>query len=481
MMPIPRMLIVSSDQRMRKLLASFLREENYIVSVANDNSEALEKIKEKGFDVVIVDSKPPYVSGERIVRGVATLGLFSKVILLSLFSDVGSVLRLLQEGAYDYLKRPFVADELKILIRRALRDNGYIEEGEIFKHGLVGQKTRGPLIGKTLKMQKVFAKIQDVAKTDITVLIQGETGTGKELVAEAIHQLSPRKKKSFLRVNCAALSESLLESELFGYEKGAFTGAVQIKDGLFVAAEKGTLFFDEICEASFSTQAKFLRVAEYKEFLRVGGTKHINVDVRLLVAAKNLKESVEKKKFREDLYYRLNVFPIFIPPLRERKKDIPLFVHYFLRQHNSFLNKHIKRTSDKVLECLLNCDWPGNVRELENVLLQAVAVCKKEIITEDDLPEYLQTQKTLSEESLFSDASFSFKRAKQEVIKSFERKYLKNALRNSQGNISQAARTVKMSRPLFYEKMKKHELTSLDFKKNTYRCTKKQTVFPFLT
>jgi len=475
------MLVVSSEQAMRKLLASILREENYTVSVANDSSEALEKIKEKGFNVVIADLKPPYVSGERIVEGVATLGLCSKVILLSLFSDVESVLRLLQEGVYDYLKKPFVADELKILIRRALRDNGYIEEGEIFKHGLVGQKTRGPLIGKTLKMQKVFAKIQDVAKTDITVLIQGETGTGKELVAEAIHRLSPRKKKSFLRVNCAALSESLLESELFGYEKGAFTGAVQTKNGLFAAAEKGTLFFDEIGEASFSTQAKFLRVAEYKEFLRVGGTKCINVDVRLLVAAKNLKESVEKKKFREDLYYRLNVFPIFIPPLRERKKDIPLFVHYFLRQHSSFLNKHIKRISDKSLRCLSSYDWPGNVRELENVLLQTVAVCKKEIITEDDLPEYLQTQKTLSEESLVPDASFSFKRAKQELIKSFERKYLKAALRNSQGNISQAAKIVKMSRPLFHEKMKKYKLSSLNFEKNTHRRSKKQTVFPFLT
>ncbi|GAI66898.1 unnamed protein product, partial [marine sediment metagenome] len=280
------MLVVSSDQRMRKLLASLLREEDYFVSLARDNGEALEKVKEKGFDVVIADSKPPYVSGERIVRGVATLGLCSKVILLSLFSDVESVLRLLQEGAYDYLKKPFVADELKILIRRALRDNGYIEEGEIFKHGLVGQKTRGPLIGKTLKMQKVFAKIQNVAKTDITVLIQGETGTGKELAAEAIHRLSPRKKKSLVRVNCATLSESLVESELFGYEKGAFTGAIQTTDGLFAAAEKGTLFLDEICETNIYTQAKLLQVIEYKEFLRVGGTRRMNVDVRLLIAAK---------------------------------------------------------------------------------------------------------------------------------------------------------------------------------------------------
>lgn len=478
-MPIPRMLIVSSDQSMRKLLTSILKKENYIVSVANESSEALKKIKKTEFDVVIADSKPPYASGERIVEGVAALNFRSKVILLSLFSDVESVLRLLQKGAYDYLKKPFVADELMILIRRALRNNGYVEEGEIPKHGLVGQKTRGPLIGKTMKMQKIFTRIRDIAKTDITVLIQGETGTGKELVAETIHRLSPRKKKSFLRVNCAALSESLLESELFGYEQGAFTGAVQAKDGLFAAAEKGTLFFDEICEASFGAQAKFLRAIEYKEFLRVGGTKRINVDVRLLVSAKNLRENVEKKKFREDLYYRVNVFPIFIPPLRERKEDIPLFIHYFLRQHNSFLNKHIKGTSDEALRCLLNYDWPGNVRELENVLLQTVAVCRKEIITEDDLPEHLQTEKTLSEKSSLSDASLSFGRAKQEVIKSFERKYLEDALRNSQGNVSQAARTVRMSRPFFYEKMKKHKLTSLNFKKNTHRCSKKQTVFPF--
>lgn len=481
MASVPRMLVVSSDPPMRKLLASLLREEDYIVSLANDSSEALEKIKKKDFDVVIADSKPPYVSGERIVKGVATAGLCSKVILLSLFSDVESVLRLLQEGAYDYLKKPFVADELKILIRRAVRDNGYIEEGEISKHGLVGQKTRGPLIGKTLKMQRVFAKIQDVAKTDITVLIEGETGTGKELVAEAIHRLSPRRSKTFLRINCAALSESLLESELFGYEKGAFTGAIQSKEGLFAAAEKGTLFLDEICGASFNAQAKFLRVAEYKEFLRVGGTRGIKVDVRLLVAAKNLKESVEKKRFREDLYYRLNVFPIFIPPLRERKEDIPLFIHYFLHQHNSFLGKHIKRISDKCLECLLSYDWPGNVRELENVLLRTVAVCRKEIIADNDLPEYLQTQKTLSGKSLFLSASLSFKSAKQEVVELFERKYLKDALQNSQGNISQAAKTIKMSRPLFYEKMKKYKLTSPNFKKNTHRRTKKQTVFPFLT
>jgi len=458
------LLLLSENPAMGGLLADALKKENYFISLTYNKFEALEKVEKDKFNLAIVDLERPSKENIDILKRIKKIAPKTDIIILIQFTDVKTTLNLLKKDVYDYLKKPFIIDELKILIRRALGEKELIKEELIFPQNLINGKNLVPLIGKTKSMQRVFENITKIAKTDITVLIQGETGTGKELVARAIHQLSRRKNKTFLRINCAALPESLLESQLFGYEKGAFTGAIETKEGLFTATDKGTLFLDEICEANFAIQVKLLRVIEYKEFLPVGGTKHINTDVRLVASAKNLKKNVEKKRFREDLYYRLNVFPIFIPPLRERKEDIPLFIHYFLRQHNSLLNKHIKGISNEALRCLLNYHWPGNVRELENVLLRAVAICKNQTIILADLPEYLRTQKIPSTQSSFLDMSLSFKEAKQKVIESFERKYLENALQKYRGNISQAARAIGIARPFFYEKIKKHKLIPLYFK-----------------
>jgi len=458
------LLLLSENPAMGGLLADALKKENYFISLTYNKFEALEKVEKDKFNLAIVDLERPSKENIDILKRIKKIAPKTDIIILIQFTDVKTTLNLLKKDVYDYLKKPFIIDELKILIRRALGEKELIKEELIFPQNLINGKNLVPLIGKTKSMQRVFENITKIAKTDITVLIQGETGTGKELVARAIHQLSRRKNKTFLRINCAALPESLLESQLFGYEKGAFTGAIETKEGLFTATDKGTLFLDEICEANFAIQVKLLRVIEYKEFLPVGGTKHINTDVRLVASAKNLKKNVEKKRFREDLYYRLNVFPIFIPPLRVRKEDIPLFIHYFLRQHNSLLNKHIKGISNEALRCLLNYHWPGNVRELENVLLRAVAICKNQTIILADLPEYLRTQKIPSTQSSFLDMSLSFKEAKQKVIESFERKYLENALQKYRGNISQAARAIGIARPLFYEKIKKHKLIPLYFK-----------------
>jgi len=461
---IAQILIVSSNQGKGELLVGALKEENYSVSLATNSSEAFRKIKEKGFDVVIADLKPPCVNGRKIVKGVGRISPRPIVILLGQLIDIETMLELLQEGAYDYLKKPFVVDELKILIRRALREKGYIEEDGIFEQRLGGQKRIGPLIGKSLIMQKVFSQIEDVAKTSITVLIQGATGTGKELVASAIHNFSHRKNGPFLSINCGALPESLLESELFGHEKGAFTDAVNTKLGLFSAAGRGTLFLDEISEASPNVQVKLLRVAEHKQFLRVGGTKPIKVDVRLIAATnKDLKKCVKEGKFRKDLYYRLNVFSILTSPLRERREDIPLFLKYFLKENNRFLHKNIKGISDEALDLLLNYEWPGNIRELENALLQAITICKNSIITASDLPVALHSGGSPSSEMVLL-TNLPFKESKRQVVESFERRYLKNLLYKCQGNVSSAARVAQVARPFFYEKIRKYEMDASDFR-----------------
>jgi len=455
-------LVVSSEPHTRELLLNALKEEDYSFGLVPDSYEALTKIKKEKFEVVITNL--PYVNNIEILKATKKITPKTKVIILTKFTTIETTLKLIKQGAYDYLKEPFVIDELKILIRRALREKEHYVEDKFINQKLKPKDHFGELIGKSEVMEKVFSRIKDVAKTDITVLIQGETGTGKELVASAIHKLSRRKNKPFLQINCAALTESLLESELFGYEKGAFTGAVNTKLGIFCAADKGTLFLDEISETSPSVQAKILQVMEHKEFLPVGGTKLTKVDVRLITATnKNLKKSIEEGKFRKDLYYRLNVFPIFIPPLRERREDIPLFIYYFLREHNHFLNKHIKGISEDALECLLKYSWPGNVRELENILLQVVTSCKKAVINVDDLPEYLRLLKTSSKES--ASYVLSFKKAKQETIESFEKKYLKNILSKYKGNVSRAAKAAQITRPFFYEKIKKYGLAPKELRK----------------
>jgi len=350
-------------------------------------------------------------------------------------------------------------------VRKALQKDEVFDEGQTFALKTKGKFDRF-IIGKSKEMEKVFAIIRKIAKTDLTVLIQGETGTGKELIASAIHNLSWRKNKTFLCVNCAALSDSLLESELFGYEKGAFTGATSTKQGLFSAAEAGTLFLDEISETSLELQAKLLRVVENREFIRVGGTNPIKVNVRIIASTnRNLKKCVEEGKFREDLYYRLNVLPIFVPPLRERKEDIPLLIKYFLQENAQYSDVKV---SLKALECLLRYEWPGNVRELKNVILRAAVLCgnSKKIIPEH-LPEYIRKLKKFP----FPQSSFEnlpFRDARKRAIETFEREYLQDLLYKNNGNVSQASKLAGLSRPYLHQMMKKYNIRAQDYRTNPH-------------
>ncbi|MBW2006213.1 MAG: sigma-54-dependent Fis family transcriptional regulator, partial [Deltaproteobacteria bacterium] len=452
----PNILIVGNEVNTIKLINNSLSEENYLFSLFQSARKALQKLKEGNFELVISEYRMPDMEGLEFLKEIRKINPKIKVIILADFSNVEAILEAIQEGAYDYLKKPFIEDELKILIRRALQENDQFNEGEIFgKEPIKGKSNK--LIGRSLKMKKIFNRVRDIAKTDLTVLIQGETGTGKELIASTIHNLSHRRNKSFLRVNCAALSDSLLESELFGHEKGAFTGATNTKHGLFSAADEGSLLLDEISEANVGLQAKLLRVVENKEFIRVGGTKPIKIDVRLIVSTnRDLKKYVKQGKFRQDLYYRLNVFPIFIPPLRERVEDIPLLINYFLQNEVSYSSK--KNISPEVLDCLLNYKWPGNVRELKNVISQAVVLCgNSRKITLKHLPEHIRESKEVSLTGPFAE-DISFKEARKRAIEFFEKKYLQNLLYKNNGNVSESSRLAKLSRPYLHQMIKKYKI-----------------------
>ena len=375
------------------------------------------------------------------------------VIILSSSSPayLEKTFKLIKEGAHDYLKKPFIVDEAKILIRKALGEKK--EKSNKKKHPLYPFLPPDFILGKNHQMRKMINLIPQIAPTDFTVLIEGESGTGKELVASIIHKASNRREKSFLRLNCAALTESIMESELFGYERGAFTGAENKKIGLFSAAEGGTLLLDEIAEASLNTQAKLLRVIENKEFIPVGGVKPVKCDVRVIVSTNsNLKEDIKKKRFREDLYYRINAFTITLPPLRERREDIPLFIEHFLKKYSSYFNKKIEEVSPEVYEYLLNYSWPGNIRELETTVLRMIVACKKPVITLKEIEEVFSL-KTLS---IKQEAFLSFEDAKKRILRSFEEKYIKEILLRCKGNITRAARKARVTRSFIYQKIKQY-------------------------
>lgn len=439
----PLILLVSVNVGDFSLLESSIREEGYEFITVNPFSKGLRKLKKKP-SLILFDLDQLDIKCVSILREIKKSHPDVPVIVLSQpkSSQIEKALRLIKEGAYDYLKKPFIVDELKILIRRAIRKNP--SQNEAFP---------GFVLGKDPKMKKALMLAKTIAPTDLTVLIEGESGTGKEILASFIHKLSKRKGKLFLKLNCAALTESIMESELFGYERGAFTGAENKKIGLFSAAEGGTLLLDEIAEISLTTQAKLLRVIENKEFIPVGGIAPVRCDVRLIVATnKSLGEEMEKGRFRRDLFYRINFFTIYLPPLRERKEDIPLFINYFLKKYNRILNKKIEGLEDDVYALFLNYPWPGNIRELESALLKTFIICDKSIITIKDVREALPRIN-----SYFLNNSIKpFKEAKDMFLESFEERYIKDLLLRSRGNILKAAKEAKVTRSFLYYKIKQY-------------------------
>lgn len=439
----PRILAVDDEADMLETYQSILPQK-YKVIVARSGEQALKIIQVEPLSLVLLDIRMPGQDGIQILKKIKEQDQNLEVIMVTASRDVASAVEAMKLGAFDYVTKPFAVSELKALIEKALEKRELVRENLYLRESLKELTSYCDLIGKTPKMLKLYETIDRVAETNSTVLITGESGTGKELVARAIHKKSKRANKPFIAVNCAAIPETLFESELFGHERGSFTGALERKLGKFELADGGTLFLDEIGCMPASMQAKLLRVIEDKIIERVGGEKGIPIDVRILSATNiDFEKHIQEGKFRHDLYYRLNVIPIATIPLRERKEDIPLFVEYFLNKYNKMLNKRVKGFEPEAMQLLMNYSWPGNVRELQNLIERVVVLSKDAIIAKQDLPMWQLLPK-----------SQNFSKSLKEMTEDFEIKTIQLALSENQGNLSQAAKALKIARTTLITRMK---------------------------
>jgi two-component system, NtrC family, response regulator HydG len=383
-----RVLVVDDDQAIREALSRTLEKLGYDVAVAQDGQVGLDRLRQGDIHILLADLKMPKLSGQELLKAAKTIAPDVEVIVITGHGTVEDAVEAMKEGAYDFITKPFKRVQLEKTITKAAEKQGLVLQNRALQQRLDELQGAGRIIGGSPAMLRTLDLVNQVAPSAATVLIQGESGTGKELIANAVHHGSPRRDRAFIKVNCAALPETLLESELFGYEKGAFTGAIARKEGRFELADGGTLFMDEIGDLSPATQAKLLRVLQEGEFERVGGTRTLKADVRLVAATNaDLATLVREKRFREDLFYRLNVITIQIPPLRERREDIPLLAQHFLRRYSTKNGKAITGFTDDAMDLLQTYNWPGNVRELENVIERAVVLTRASMISPADFPE----------------------------------------------------------------------------------------------
>lgn len=390
-----KIIVADDEQSMREFLEIMLTKEGYKVSLASNGEDVLKLIDNDVFDLALLDIRMPRLDGISTLKRIKAISPETIVIMITAYASTDTAIRAMKEGAYDYITKPFKIDEIKMIIKNALEKSNLQKENILLKKVVKDRFHFNNIIGQSPKMLAIYELLEKVAPTKTNVLITGESGTGKELVAKAIHFNSPRREKPFVTLNCGAIPESLIESELFGHMKGAFTDAIHTKKGLFEIADGGTIFLDEISELPLLMQVKLLRVLQDKEFKRVGGIEDIKVDVRIISATnKDLEEAVREKRFREDLFYRLNVIQIKLPPLRERKEDIPLLVDHFLKKYSKELDKNIYKISPDALRLLLNYDYPGNVRELQNIIERAVALETGNELTVMNLSSYLENQIT---------------------------------------------------------------------------------------
>ena len=437
-----RILVVDDEEQMRDLLAKVLERKGYEVSVCGDGAEALALLEREPADLVITDVRMPGLNGMEALRAIKELNHEIVVLIMTAFGSIDQAVQAVKEGAYDYINKPFKIDEILLTIEKALEERHLRHEVTTLRQELRTRYHFENLIGKSRAMQEVFGLIEQVAGSRSTVMVYGKSGTGKELVAKAVHYNSPRSAKAFVAVNCAAIPAELLESELFGHEKGSFTGAIATKVGKFELATGGTLFLDEIGHMRLDLQAKILRALQEREVERVGGTRTIKIDVRVLAATnRDLKKAIEDGTFREDLYYRLNVVPITLPPLRQRREDIPLLVEHFIAKYNREFARKVKGFSAGATAALYQYDWPGNVRELENVIERAVALAQSETISLRELP--------LEISILGGDVIEDIQKAGvtlREARSHFERQYILNILDKVQWNQTEAARVLGLHR-----------------------------------
>ena len=448
-------LIVDDEKNIREGLGKALELEDYRVYLAADGKAAIKIINSEEIDLIITDLKMPEMSGEELLKKVASAYPTVPVIILTGHGTIESAVNAMRDGAYDFLTKPLNLDRLSLLVKRALANRELVLQHRALQEeiDLIGERNRyAKIIGKSSQMRKVMDVVEQVAATRASVLITGESGVGKELIADAIHKLSPRKDKASIKVHCAALSESLLESELFGHEKGSFTGAVARKRGRFELAHMGTIFLDEIGEINQSVQIKILRVLQEKRFERVGGEETQEVDVRIISATnRDLKAEIEKGNFREDLYYRLNVVNIHVPPLRERKEDIPLLAAAFLKEFSEENGKMLEGIDHKANLALYNYSWPGNIRELRNSIESAVVLCKGKIITMEDLPPSVVT----GEEGTYIkiDLGVSMSDAERVIIES--------TLNFCNGNKSKTADVLGIGRKTLHRKINEYGIAEI--------------------
>ena len=447
-------LVVDDEANVRKLLSEIFTKEGYRVTTANNGQQALELVAQSPFDLVVMDIRMPVMNGLEAFHVLREHHPNITVIITTAFVSISTAIEAMKLGAYNYISKPFDITEVKLNVRRALEIKELAHEVEALRQEIQNRFSINNIIGKSGKMQEIYKTIGKVADTNATVLIQGESGTGKELVAKAIHYNSRRKKHPLVKVNCAALPESLLESEIFGYEKGAFTGATDMKMGKFEFAHGGTLFLDEISEMSPALQVKLLRVIQEKEFERIGGLKTIKVDVRIIAASnRNLQELIKTSDFRKDIYYRLNVVPLYIPSLNERKEDIPLLAEYFINKYNQEMKTDVKHVSPETMSMIMAYHWPGNVRELENVIERAMVMGSGSILLPENLPMGLQSYAVKADECInYSDKPL------REILQTVEKRVIKIALDRNDWNKSQTARQLQMSRQALTYKIEVYDL-----------------------
>lgn len=464
-------LVIDDEANMRHMLQALLKRHGYTIETAEDGAQGLEKIKNRGFDFVLCDVRMPKMDGMGFLEAGQPWLSQTTVIMMSAYGTLDMAIEAMKRGAYDVISKPFKDEEIRLVLKKAEERELLRQENSALKNRLQqisGDLAFDTMVGKSPAMREVFAMALKVARFDSTVLIIGESGTGKELIAQGIHRESPRRSGPMVPVNCASIPETLMESELFGHVKGAFTGADKDKKGLFELAREGTIFLDEIGEIQLLLQPKILRVLQENEIRPVGGTKTIKINVRVIAAtSRDLSKAIADGQFREDLFYRLNVVPILLPPLRKRKDDIPRLSRFFINRFNETLGTQIKNISPAAMDMLMGHDWPGNVRELENAMERAIVLAETDTLTEDLFffqnpvagPDHPDTRVDTRADAQVpggdDDAGFSLKAAKAEL----EERMIRAALSKTDGNRTHAAALLEISHPSLLSKMKQYGIT----------------------
>ncbi|OGP78588.1 MAG: Fis family transcriptional regulator [Deltaproteobacteria bacterium RBG_16_49_23] len=457
-----KILVADDEKSMREFLDIMLRKEGYKVTLASNGEEVMKLIEKDIFDLALVDIRMPKQDGISVLKRIKIVSPETIVIVITAYASADTAIKAMKEGAYDYITKPFKIEEIKLIIHNALEKKHLQNENLLLKQVVRDRYHFENIIGQSSKMLELYDLLEKVAPTKTNILVAGESGTGKELVAKAIHYNSPRKDKPFVTLNCGAIPETLIESELFGHMKGAFTDAIMTKKGLFEVADEGTIFLDEISELPFMMQVKLLRVLQDREFKRVGGTEDIRVDVRIISATnKDLEKAVREKQFREDLFYRLNVIQIKIPPLRERKEDIPSLAGHFLKRYSEELGKQISQVSPEALRILLQYDYPGNVRELQNIIERAVALETSGELTPHNLSSYLEEQLPLKRVDLNLDIP-SEGIDLEKIVEDIERTLLLKALDRTKGIKKKAAELLHINFRSMRYRLEKYGLNHTD-------------------